>query len=220
MIHQQGAHLPAVAHLFNHDARDGTPIPVSGSILQKIALLLDASKLSIALIDDHVHQRVAHLLRRHLAQVLPLAPPLVRPEFDLLGIDRTIERIEVKGLNVRRVDANVLAPIVKHAFPITEGSDLRYFAWHSNLDLITRFDYFALKTAGRFSTYAAKPSFASSLWNRICWFSRSTASADSIGISHPVCTARLIRPTALAALFGGQNCLAYSIMFSMNPSRS
>ena len=53
-----------------------------------------------------------------------------------------------------------------------------------------------------------------------CWFSRSTASADSIGISQPVCTARLIRPTAFAALFGGQNWRAYSMMFSMKLSRS
>src|SRR5581483_3033748 len=80
--------------------------------------------------------------------------------------------------------------------------------------------YFAVNVAGRFSTYAARPSLASSLWNSSCWFSRSTASADSMGISHPVCTARLIRPTAFAALFGGQNWRAYSMMFSMNPSRS
>src|SRR5580765_8928654 len=65
--------------------------------------------------------------------------------------------------------------------------------------------YFAVNVAGRFSTYAARPSLASSLWNRICWFSRSTARADSIGISQPVCTARLMRPTAFAALLGGVN---------------
>ena len=41
-----------------------------------------------------------------------------------------------------------------------------------------------------------------------------------MGISHPVCTARLMRPTAFDAVLGGQNCLAYSMMFSMNPSRS
>src|SRR5215472_2653829 len=80
--------------------------------------------------------------------------------------------------------------------------------------------YLAVNVAGRFSTYAAKPSLASSLWNSNCWFSRSSANADSIGISHPDCTARLILPTALAALLGGQNCRAYSMTLSMNPSRS
>src|SRR5574337_1264932 len=46
------------------------------------------------------------------------------------------------------------------------------------------------------------------------------ASADSMGISHPVCTERLMCPTAMAALLGGQNWRAYSITFSMKPSRS
>src|SRR5207253_3332060 len=80
--------------------------------------------------------------------------------------------------------------------------------------------HFAVNVAGRLSTYAARPSFASSLWKSSCWFSRSMASADSIGTSHPLCTARLMRPTALAALFGGVNWRAYSMMFSMKLSRS
>src|SRR5256714_6591754 len=91
---------------------------------------------------------------------------------------------------------------------------------HSSSSTRDCLPHFALKFAGRFSTYAARPSLASSLWNKSCWFSRSTARADSIGISHPVCTARLMRPTAFAALFGGQNCRAYSMIFSMKPSRS
>ena len=44
--------------------------------------------------------------------------------------------------------------------------------------------------------------------------------ADSNGISAPDCTARLMRPTALAALFGGQNCLAYSCTWPMKSSPS
>src|SRR5207247_6543951 len=52
--------------------------------------------------------------------------------------------------------------------------------------------YLALNSAGRFSTYAARPSFASSLWKSNFWFSRSRASAASNGISQPVCTARLL----------------------------
>src|SRR2546430_2026016 len=65
-----------------------------------------------------------------------------------------------------------------------------------------------LNSPTRFSTLAAMPSFASSLWNSCCCNSRSRARADSKGISAPVCTDRLIRPTALEALCGGQNCLA------------
>src|SRR5262249_37885363 len=80
--------------------------------------------------------------------------------------------------------------------------------------------YFALNVAGRFSTYAFRPSLASSLANRRCCSSRSTASADSSGISQPVCTERLMLPTAFAALLGGVNWRAYSITFSMKFSRS
>src|SRR5690349_831445 len=65
-----------------------------------------------------------------------------------------------------------------------------------------------LNSATRFSTLAAIPSFASSLWNSCCCSSRSRASAVSKGISAPVWTERLIRPTALEALWGGQNCRA------------
>src|SRR5437764_703419 len=73
-----------------------------------------------------------------------------------------------------------------------------------------------LHSATRFSTLAAMPSFASSLWNSCCCSSRSSASADSKGISAPVCTDRLIRPTAFDALWGGQNWFAYSMTCSQN----
>src|SRR2546422_11333115 len=62
------------------------------------------------------------------------------------------------------------------------------------------------------------PSFASSLWNSCCCSSRSSVSPLSNGTSAPDCTARLIRPTALEALLGGQNCLAYRTTCSQNPS--
>src|SRR5262249_6684797 len=68
--------------------------------------------------------------------------------------------------------------------------------------------YLPLNFGTRFSWLAAMPSLASSLWKRSCWSSRSTASADSTGRSHPDWTERLIRPTAFAALWGGTNCRA------------
>src|SRR5437899_6027998 len=71
--------------------------------------------------------------------------------------------------------------------------------------------YFPANCGFLFALYAPSPSFASSLWKSCCCSSRSTASALSSGISHPVCTERLILPTALAALFGGQKLQAYSI---------
>src|SRR5436190_1042315 len=73
-----------------------------------------------------------------------------------------------------------------------------------------------LNSAMRFSTLAAIPSFASSLWNNCCCSSRSSARAVSKGISAPVWTDRLMRPTAFDALCGGQNCFAYRMTCSQN----
>ena len=75
VVHQQRAHLPAVAHFLDHHPGDGTAVPVSGSAFEEIPLLLHAGEFGIALVDDHVDERVAHLLSRDLAQVLPLAAP-------------------------------------------------------------------------------------------------------------------------------------------------
>ena len=120
-------------HFFDHDAGDGAAIPVGGRILQEVALLLDAGKFGVALINDHVHQRVAHLLRRNLAQILPFAATFIRTELDLFRIDRAVKRIEMEGLDIVRVDADVFAPVVEHPDPVAEGSDFCYFAWHENL---------------------------------------------------------------------------------------
>ena len=80
---------------------------------KQIALLLDAGKFGIALIDDHVHQRVAHLLRRHLAQVLPLIAAFIGTELDLFRFNRAVKRIEVEGFDVIFVDADFFAPFVE-----------------------------------------------------------------------------------------------------------
>ncbi len=95
-----------MAHLFDHDAGDGAAITFRGRGFKQVALLLDAGKFSVALVDDHVHQRVAHLLRGHLAQVLPLVAAFVGTELDLFGFDRAVERVEVEGF-----DVFVLTPI-------------------------------------------------------------------------------------------------------------
>src|SRR5207247_5632004 len=71
-----------------------------------------------------------------------------------------------------------------------------------------------LNSATRFSTLAAMPSFASSDWNSCCCSSRSSVSPDSNGTSAPAWTDRLITPTALDALWGGQDFLGDSITCS------
>src|SRR2546422_752183 len=72
MADQQVAHLPAVAHLFGHHAAEGLAVVLGGSVLKQAALLLDRSKLGVALKDDQVHESVAHALVRDLNDFFPL----------------------------------------------------------------------------------------------------------------------------------------------------
>src|SRR5260370_17846952 len=129
-VDEQRAHLPPVAHLFDHDAGNRTAIIFRRRGFKQVALLLDAGKFSVALVDDHVHQGVAHLLRGHLAQVLPLVAAFVGTELDLPGFDRAVECVEVKRLNAVFVDADFLPPFVEYSHPPAEASYFRYFAWH------------------------------------------------------------------------------------------
>src|SRR6185437_10692503 len=129
---QQRAHLPTEAHLFNHYARQGGAVPVGRSGLKKIALLLHAGEFSIALIDDQVHQGIAHVLRGDLAQVLPFVAAFVIAEGDLIGLNLAVERVKFEIFDVFAFDANFLAPFIEHADPITEGSDFMNFTWHEN----------------------------------------------------------------------------------------
>src|ERR1700730_613799 len=119
-----------MAHLLDHHPQDGAPVPVSGGICQQIALLFHAGKFGVSLVDDHVHQRIAHLLRRHLPQIFPLAAAFVRSELNLFRIDRAVERVKVEGINLSGIDANILAPVVEQADPVAEGSDFCNFSRH------------------------------------------------------------------------------------------
>src|SRR4030088_707125 len=121
-----------MAHLLDHHPQDGAPVPVSGRVFKQVALLLHAGKFGVSLVDDHVHQRVAHLLCRHLPQILPFTAALVRSELNLFGVDRAIQRVKVEGINLSGIDANILAPVVKQTNPVTEGSDFCNFARHKS----------------------------------------------------------------------------------------
>ena len=120
-----------MTHFFDHHAGDGAAVPVGGRALKQIALLFDAGKFGVALIDDQVDQRIAHLLRGHLAQVFPLLRAFERAKLDLVGFDRAVKRVEFEVGNLVVIDADVLAPIVEQANPVTEGSDFCYFSWHN-----------------------------------------------------------------------------------------
>src|ERR1700733_12091964 len=141
-----------MAHLFDHHAGQGAAIPVGGRGLEKIALLLYARELGVALVDDHVHERIAHLLRGHLAEILPLAAAFVGAELDVVGFDGTVEGVEVEGLNVIFVDADFLAPLVEESFPFAEGSDFWYFSWHRSNPFTAETRRTPRKSSSEFST--------------------------------------------------------------------
>src|SRR6185369_12304264 len=172
VVHQQGAHLPSVAHFLDHHPGDGAAVPVCGSAFEEVPLLLHAGEFGITLVHDHVDERVAHPLSGNLAEVLPLAAAFVRTKLDFFGIDGAVQGVKLEAGNLVVVNANLFAPIVKESDPITEGSDFRHLAWHNtssrSAGILPALHYFALKTAGRFSTYAARPSLASSLWKSNC----------------------------------------------------
>src|SRR5208337_1360689 len=129
-VDEQRTHLPAVAHLLDHDAGNRSAVVFGGRGCEQIALLLHAGKFGVTLVDDHVHERVPHLLGWHLAQVLPLVAAFIGAELNLFRFDRSVERIEVEGLDIVFVDAYFFAPFVEQANPVAEVSDFGYFAWH------------------------------------------------------------------------------------------
>src|SRR5437660_9631123 len=97
-----------------------------------MALLLDRGKLSVALVDDHIQQCIAHLLRRNLAQVLPLVAAFVRAKLDFLSLDRSIERVELEAGDLVAIDADLLTPLIEETDPITKRPDFCNLAWHKN----------------------------------------------------------------------------------------
>ena len=133
MVHQQCTHLPAMTHFLDHHPSDSSAIPVSRCALKKIPLLLHAREFSIALVYDHVHERVTHLLRGHLAQVLPLAAARVVAKLNFFRLDRAEKCVEFEAGNFVMIDANLFAPVVKQPYPITKSSDFRDFTWHVTL---------------------------------------------------------------------------------------
>ena len=74
VVDEQVAHLPAVAHLLDHDPADAVGVVVGGRGLEEVALLLDRGELRVALVDDEVQERVADRLVGDLRDPLPLVP--------------------------------------------------------------------------------------------------------------------------------------------------
>src|SRR6266700_4680432 len=130
VVDQQGAHLPAVTHLFNHDAGEAGTVIVAGRGLKEPALLFHAGKLGVTLVDDQVHEGVTHVLCGDLAHVFPLVTAFVVAERDFLGLNGAVQSVKPEILYIVMIDADFFAPSLKKPFPIAERSDLHYFSRH------------------------------------------------------------------------------------------
>src|SRR5262249_3610739 len=130
VLDQQRTHLPTVAHLLDHHPRKRGAVVIAGRGLKEVALLLNAGKLGVTLVDDQVHQGIPHVLRGDLANVLPLAPAFVIAERDFFGFNGAVESVEVKIADVIVIDADFRAPLFEQSDPITERPDLHYFSRH------------------------------------------------------------------------------------------
>src|SRR6266403_1970456 len=124
MFHQQRAHLPAMAHLFDHHTGERLAVVFRGCGLEEPTLLLDGSKLGVALVDDQVDEGVADLLRRYLPQVFPFLASLPVAELDVVGLDGAEERVEVEAADLVVVHADLFTPVVEQPDPFAEVPDL------------------------------------------------------------------------------------------------
>ena len=128
VVDEQVAHLPAVAHLLDHDAADAVGVVVRGGGLQQVALLLDGRELRVALVDDQVQQRVPDGLVGDLREALPLALAGEVPVLDLVGLQVAVLGLEgVVGV-LRQLEADVVLPRPEGVDPVVEGRDLLHEA--------------------------------------------------------------------------------------------
>ena len=74
-------------HLFNHHAGECPAVPICRRRIEQMPLLLDTGELSIALVDNQVHECIAHLLRGHLTKVLPLSAAFEGPKLYFFSLN-------------------------------------------------------------------------------------------------------------------------------------
>jgi len=84
-----------VAHFFNHHPHNCLAVPVRGRGFKQVALLLNAGKLSVSLIDNQIHQA------RHAFAVSapgagsPTCDVFKGAKLDFFGLNGPVERVEL-----------------------------------------------------------------------------------------------------------------------------
>src|SRR5487761_1058339 len=106
--------------------------------LKKMSLLLDRSKLRIALVNDQVHQAVAYPLIGNVEHLLPFRPALERAEFDFVRPNRPKFRLELVLLDFGVVHSDLLSPGPEQIYPVVKRCDSCCRHWPNLLTGIAR----------------------------------------------------------------------------------
>src|SRR6202521_3677088 len=121
VIHQQVAHLPAMAHFFRDNAAQRVPVVFAGRILKKPALLLDRGEFRVPLIDDEVKQGIAHSLVGNLDEFFPFGTALVSPELNFVGTRWPKFCFELVTRDFRIGHTDILLPDTEQIHPVVKS---------------------------------------------------------------------------------------------------
>src|SRR6266568_898823 len=177
---EQVRHLPTVSHLLGHHPHQGQQVVVARRVGQEIALLLDRSKLGIALINDQVQQGVADALVRDVHHRRPLALAPVVPELDVRHLLVPELRLELEVADLALGQADRVLPVAEVVDPFVEVVQLA--------------DHLALLLG----TAAPMRSRASGVANNSFCCAISRSSIDASEVTSLMYTASLARRTAAA----------------------
>src|SRR6266849_3077705 len=121
VVHQEMAHLPAVAHFFGDDAAEGLAVVFAGRGFEEAALLLDGGEFGVALIDDEVEQGVAHALVGYADDLFPFGTALVGAKFDFIRAGGPEFGVKFVLGDFGVVHADVFLPDTEEVNPVIES---------------------------------------------------------------------------------------------------
>ena len=114
--------MPAVALFFGHDASGGVAVIIRGGGGEQMSLLLNGSKLGVALDGDHADQRISHALVGHLEGPFPLGAARIIAELNDVAGPFPVELDgEVKVTHPFTVVADIVLPGFEVFNPVIPG---------------------------------------------------------------------------------------------------
>ena len=109
--------------LLAHYSKQALSVVFGRRRVDEVALLLGGSEFGIALVNDQMHQRIAHILGRKFQDFFPFSPALEFTELNFRMRRVGVDRIELVALGDRWIEADIFLPLAKEVHPIIEGCD-------------------------------------------------------------------------------------------------